>query len=272
MDTRDQHLEFLKRHGVTEIYLFFWPIDSPSNPSSNEVRAFVEQAKSMGMRVAGLAGDPIYMIPGSSSFQSAMSRFNAYQNSCATDDQRFYALHLDVEPGAMPEFKTNRQQAMQWYADFLINKAVPAARAAKVDLELDVPPWYTDIVQDGEGQDIVLGDLTAKVADTIAVMSYRDTAAAMYSVAQQEIAFAQARGKRVVLGAETYSTEGDEVSYLEEGRIYMSQELSKLRTLLGTRIPSGRYGVAIHHLRTWEALKDCCSNTPTKCGTAPLCP
>lgn len=89
------------------------------------------------------------------------------------------------------------------------------------------------------------------IADRVFIMSYRDTAEAIYDTAADEIAFAEANGKTPVLGVETYSEEGDSVSFLEEGKRYMYGELDKLRGML-----SDGSGLAIHHIETWRGLKD----------------
>ena len=82
-------------------------------------------------------------------------------------------------------------------------------------------------------------------------MSYRDEATKMYDVSSDEINYASSLGKKIYLGAETYSLEGDNVSYLEEGKKYMYSELDKLRNL----IPSD-FGIAIHQIKTWKELKE----------------
>lgn len=40
---------------------------------------------------------------------------------------------------------------MQLFADFTLQKAVPAAKAAGTLLEWDIPFWMTDVVKDGSG-------------------------------------------------------------------------------------------------------------------------
>lgn len=54
---------------------------------------------------------------------------------------------------------------------------------------------------------------------------------------QGEIAYAKKYGHKVVLGAETYSKEGDAVSYMEEGKTVMVSELTKLNAKLLSSLP-----------------------------------
>ena len=191
-------------------------------------------------------------------FQTYVDKFGAYQKA-ASKEERFYAMHLDVEPHQHPDFKTGadgRAKVMQLFADFTLQKAVPAAKAAGTLLEWDIPFWMTDVVKDGSGASIVLAELMARECDTIAVMSYRDTAAAMWDVSKEEIAYAKKYGHKVILGAETYSKEGDAVSYMEEGKTVMVSELTKLNAKLLSNLPNRNFGLAVHQIDRWYSLKN----------------
>jgi hypothetical protein len=83
-------------------------------------------------------------------------------------------------------------------------------------------------------------------------MSYRDTAEMMYDVAKEEIAYARLVNKSIMLGAELYSEEGDQVSYMEEGKTYLYGQLDLLRNSLDFL----QSGVAIHQIATWYELPD----------------
>ena len=128
--------------------------------------------------------------------------------------------------------------------------------AAGTLLEWDIPFWMTDVVKDGSGASIVLAELMARECDTIAVMSYRDTAAAMWDVSKEEIAYAKKYGHKVILGAETYSKEGDAVSYMEEGKTVMVSELTKLNAKLLSNLPNRNFGLAVHQIDRWYSLKN----------------
>lgn len=96
----------------------------------------------------------------------------------------------------------------------------------------------------------------AKTCDTIAIMSYRDTAAKILDVAKEEIAFAKQYGHKVILGVETKSSEGDQVSFMEEGKAVMVEEMAKVHASLKESIPDGNFGLAVHQASVWYSLKD----------------
>ena len=56
--------------------------------------------------------------------------------------------------------------------------------------------------------------------------------------------------KIINLGVATKSNEGDNVSFQEEGKEVMKQEIEKLRKI----IPNN-FGIAIHHIKSWFDLK-----------------
>ena len=86
-------------------------------------------------------------------------------------------------------------------------------------------------------------------ANRVTLMSYRDTAEAIFNVSKDEIEYAKLVGKILNLGVETKSSEGDNVSFQEEGKSVMYSEIEKLRN----KIPSN-FGVSIHQIATWKDL------------------
>jgi hypothetical protein len=54
------------------------------------------------------------------------------------------------------------------------------------------------------------------------------------------------------LGTELQSEKGDHVSYMEEGRRYLYEQLKLLKDMVN--YPQA--GVSIHHIKTWYELHD----------------
>jgi hypothetical protein len=55
-----------------------------------------------------------------------------------------------------------------------------------------------------------------------------------------------------MLGAELQSDEGDHVSYMEEGRRYLYEQLALLKDMVNYP----KAGASIHHIKTWYELHD----------------
>ena len=242
-----RRLDFLSAHGVDEIYFC---VDL--RKVQQGTRDFIRKAHARGMRVALLAGDVSWIHPGSRGFDVTLDAYLAYQRS-AKPDEKFYAMHLDVEPHQDAKLPDARK--WQLYADFVL-RAAADIRAAGEKVEWDIPFWLDGIrVTYGYLENAPLLEVVMSAADGVALMSYRDTAEATLDVSKTEISLAKKRNVRVILGAETGETgEGSVVTYFEEGAAKMDAELAKVSAALDAeKVPAGA-GIAIHHLGGWEKL------------------
>ena len=247
-DEAARRMEFLKKHSVTEIYF----CTDLKKERQADVRRFVKAARGQGMRVAYLNGDVSWIRPGNRGFAETLARYLAYQKSAAPDE-KFYAIHLDVEPHQDAKLPDARK--WQLYADFVL-RAAADIHAAGEKVEWDIPFWLDGIrVTYGYLENAPLLEVVMSAADGVALMSYRDTAEATLDVSKAEIALAKKRNVRVILGAETGETgEGSVVTYFEEGAAKMDAELAKVSAALDAeKVPAGA-GIAIHHLGGWEKL------------------
>ena len=118
-----------------------------------------------------------------------------------------------------------------------------------VNFDFDIPFWLEEQVS-FEGQTKAAFKFVLDYADRVFVMSYRDSAEAMFDVAQEELAYANEIGKPIFLSAET-GQEEDVVTYFEEGKAYLNSQLEKLKEMVGDE-----FNIAIHHIKSWKALQD----------------
>ena len=242
-----QYLQFLKDNQVSEIYLC---ADGMSNA---QMAAFIRKAATYGMRVAWLSGDASWI---NSQSTAIATKYLNYQAQAAAD-AKFYALHLDVEPHQLSGFSGNRANIMQKFAEF-IGKIATMLHNAGEKIEWDIPFWL-----EGEAADrVTMGGKTmgiisyiASVSDTLCLMSYRDTASQILGVSAEEIAAAKQSGCKVICGVETYSQEGDAVSFMEEGKAELCRQLKTVYQTLATKGLT-EYGIAVHYVPKWYSLKN----------------
>ncbi|SDD96398.1 hypothetical protein [Niabella drilacis] len=236
----DTYLNFAQQNGVTEIY--FYTTDFSATTSG-----FIQKATGKGIKIFLLAGD-YQWIYDRTGLISLMTKYTQYQNSVGSA-QRFSGIHLDVEPHQDPQFQLQRATILQQYIDFVTWVCAQYKDAGSIDF--DIPFWLDDEVL-YNGTQRRLYEAVISEATRVFIMSYRDTAAKMYDVSKEEIAFAVSQNKQIFLGAETASSkEGDQVTYYEEGKAYMYGEFQKLKTLCGNI----NYGVSVHHIKSWYSLK-----------------
>lgn len=246
---RGEYLDFLEKNRVNEIYIC-WP-----NFQKRQLADFVKAAGKRGMAVSLLSGDASWIDPQNEGAKKVVEEFLDYQSS-ALPEERLSSLHMDVEPHQRTDFYTEQEKILQWYGDF-VQKTAENVRAQGEKIGWDIPFWFDDFkVLDGQGEALPLLDHLAKNADTLCLMSYRDSAKEVLACAERELVLEGQYGCQIICGVETYSMEGDHVSFMEEGKTFMAEETGKLYLELQQRLPRGKYGIAVHYLDTWLALKE----------------
>ena len=88
------------------------------------------------------------------------------------------------------------------------------------------------------------------IADNIVVMSYRDSAEKIISVAEEELEYASSINKTITVSVEC-GDHGDNISFYEEGRTILNNELQNVYN-----ITPQNTGMCIHHIKSWYNLKD----------------
>jgi hypothetical protein len=234
---RPEYLDFAKSNGVNEIYLC-------TNNFNGTTADFIRSARGKGIAVYLLTGEYqyIYGSYGRGGFDALMVRYLAYQSTAAAAE-RFSGVHLDVEPHQDPNFDTDRTAIMERYLNFVVSVC---AEYKDTKFDFDIPFWFDDIVEYG-GQRIPLYAAVISASHRVFVMSYRDTAAEMWNVGKEEVAFAKENGRRIFLCASADSAEGDRMGYSEEGRDFMTAEMGKLKDMADY----DGLGIAIHHIKIW---------------------
>ena len=232
----DEYLTFAKDNGVTEIYYCDYSC-------GDNTATLVKKAAAKKIDVYVLAGEKEWL----NDRQGLDDVIANYQKFQTKHSHKLAGIHLDIEPHQFSDFKTNR-------ADYLL-KLVTLINENKtkypdIKFDYDIPFWLDDIIEyNGTSQETYKHIIDT--ADRTFLMSYCDTAQKMQDVSKEEIEYATAHNKILFLGAETYSEEGDQVSYYEEGKAYMQEQLAELRKAL-----PDNFGIAIHQIKTWKDLQD----------------
>ena len=233
----EEYLSFAQQYGVNEVYY-------SSSEFGSKTRDFINKAKTKGMKVYYLQGEWQW-LDDDTRLHEKIGKYKAYQEKYP--NSQFSGIHLDIEPHQSPDFEVSRAS--------LILKLIELANELKtmyseISFDYDIPFWLDD--------NILFNDVSKPayqhmidIADRIFVMSYRDTAEKIKEKAIEELNYAKSLDKIIVLSVESSSSEGDNVSFLEEGRSVMIGELQKLKSELGDSI-----GLSIHHIKSFKDLKD----------------
>lgn len=229
------YLDFSEEQGVNEIYYY-------SSSFSQKTSDFIKDAGSRGMKVFWLQGKYEW-IEDPQSLKDKMSQFLEYQNG---NQYKFAGVHLDIEPHQHPQFDERREQLI---TAFVSLTADMKNTYPDLWIEYDIPFWLEDeITVDGVEKPAYA--FIIDNASRVTMMSYRDEWENIYDVAKDEAEYASSVGKTLNFGVETGENEDDIVTFYEEGSAYMYDQLDLLRK----NIPDG-FGIAIHHIKDWKALK-----------------
>ena len=237
----DSYYNFVISRGVNEIYYC-------ASDFSTQTYNFIKRANQNGVKVYWLAGEYEW-AENSENLYKKLNLFLQYQN--AYPDGKFAGVHLDIEPHQNPKWKGTTKESPIRIT--LVQQLIDLAVKVKADFPLlnvsyDLPFWLDyEIKLNGETK--IAYEAMIDVADKVFLMSYRDTADGIYSVSSQEIEYAKKVNKSVYLGIETYSSEGDNVSFWEEGEAVMLSEMDKLRDMVDKN-----FGLSVHHAKKWVEL------------------
>ena len=229
------YLDFAKNNNINEIYYY-------SSSLNDKTDSFIEQANSKNIKVYWLIGKYEW-IEDNSLLDEKFATYMTYQKEYKN---KFEGIHMDIEPHQHPEFKLRRQELITKYVELVI---ALNNKYKDIKLEYDIPFWLDDKVT----IDSITKPAYEFVIDNsskVTVMSYRDSAEKIYDVAKEEIEYAISKNKVINLSVETSQNEDDIVTFYEEGKDYMMNELSKLRDM----IPKN-FGIAIHHIKSFYELK-----------------
>ena len=233
----EKYLSFAKDNKINEIYYCSGNLDENTSK-------FIELANKLDISVYWLQGE-YQWLNDSSGLINKIDRYCQYQQDYP--NFRFSGIHLDIEPHQNPYFETKREELILKLielADFLDKTYT------NISFDYDIPFWLND--------NITYNNLNCPayqhlidIADRIFVMSYRDTADGIINVASEELSYAESVDKKLFLSVECLSYEGDKVSFMEEGKSVMNEELSIIKDRLGNKV-----GIAIHNIKTWYDMKE----------------
>ncbi len=236
----ERYLEFAKNNNINEIYFCDDELDQTSVN-------FTRKANDFNIDVYWLTGDYRWLHD----FQSAhneVDRFIEYNHK--NPNLCYKGIHFDIEPHQDPNFgqAETRKTLIYNLIDLAYNLSIlyPA-----IQFDYDLPFWLDDIITFNNVAKPVYQHMI-DIADRIFLMSYRDSAEDMLEVSKEELDYAKTVGKTVVLGGETsFSEEGDNITYYEEGKVYLNSQIN----LLFQALPQSS-GVSIHHIKSWYDLKE----------------
>lgn len=241
-------LSFLQIKQVNKVYL---QIDR--DIPLKVYRSFISKASANGIRIYALDGAPDWVSPKGYTSQNQLMNWVGNYQSTSTNAQKFSGIHLDVEPYLYSGWTTNQADTIKSY-QALLTKAKTSAASMKLPLESDIPFWFDTITYKNTYGKGMLAEWVITNTNSVTVMAYRDSSSAIIDLVKTEIGLAAKHGKSLVIGVETgQSSEGNNLTFFEEGETYMNGQLGAVKSYYAAT--SGFNGVAIHHVGSWMTMK-----------------
>ncbi|TYR74792.1 amidase [Rossellomorea vietnamensis] len=241
-------LAFLESKRLNKVYL---QIDR--NISASIYQSFIEKSSAKGMEIYALDGAPEWAAPqGYISQDHLMAWLSGYQEE-ASPQQEFSGVHLDVEPYLYSGWNSKRAATVKSYQALLL-RAKNSTENLNLPLEADMPFWFDEISYNNIYGKGLLAEWVIAGTDGVTIMAYRDSAALITDFVKKEIEWAGRYSKRLIVGVETGETsEGDTISFFEEGEIYMNEQLEIVKAYYENKAGFG--GTAVHHVGSWMTIK-----------------
>lgn len=242
VSSKDSIMDYLISYGYTELYL---QIDS--SIQARYYKDFISSASQKGIKVYALSGSHKWIWQNNrAEFYNFISWVESY-NKEALPQERFEGIHLDVEPYLTAEWNTDRSYAILSYQNF-VEDAVLQGTRLNLPVVFDIPFWFDEIFYSNEYGSGNLANFVISKASWTNIMAYRDKSNDIIAISKVEADLSKALGKRLVISVEIQaSSEGDFVTFYEEGFSYMYDELSKVQNYYITN-GYNNTSFAVHHL------------------------
>ncbi|WP_244093901.1 amidase [Jeotgalibacillus sp. R-1-5s-1] len=247
VDQQEEILQFFQARQVNKVYL---QIDQDLSPTVYQL--FISKASSQGIAVYALDGAPDWAAPKGYLAQDRLFSWLTKYQASSLPIQQFEGVHLDVEPYLYSGWNSKRGAVIKAYQNLYI-KAGNQSTQLGIPFEADLPFWFDEIKYNNTFGSGKLSDWVQKHTDGVTIMAYRDTADLIAAFSEHELKTGQSLGKAVTIGVETgHSYEGNNITFHEEGEMYLNQELEKVQgKVSGYKSFSG---FAIHHTDSWMRL------------------
>lgn len=260
---RAKVIRFLRQRHVDRVYLYAdeYKGRNAIRETPELYRSLVRELRGKGIDVHALLGSyylktETYVLPENQKAARAMLRRVLTYNDTSKSPERFTGAHFDVEPHMLEAWTTDRLELSVLFLERL-DEWMTIADKSGLEVSAAVPFWLDGYEVEWRGRLRRMNEHVQATVDVIVLMDYRDKADGRDGIlrhAEDEVHWAAAHGKKVVIGLETGESEPSKVTFRQEGNAALSRELKKVeKTLAGNKAFAG---FAIHHLDTWMKLRE----------------
>lgn len=183
-------LALAQRHHIRTLFVTV-PLASGAVLAPTELQRFIRQARSAGLVVWAVDGDPRMVLPGEHANATARASAYARYNQNAPSGARLAGVQFDVEPYLLPGYDLATEA---WERHYTALVAALQAGADGLPLEMVVPFWW--------GDKPTLLDAVAPRVSGLTVMAYRTRTDEITRLAQPFLEWGMRQNKPVRIALE----------------------------------------------------------------------
>ncbi|KDE42200.1 hypothetical protein NPL7_00530 [Metamycoplasma hyosynoviae] len=233
----DTSIKFLKNHNISEIYLKVNELNSKS-------KELIAKLKNANIDIFFLMGNKTWLLDDT----NLIKKINQYKSEFNTNSE-FKGIHLDIEPHQYSKEFKDLIKRKDLISRFLTLIKKLKTNYPDITFDYDIPFWLKDEIEfDGKTQEAYKHIMN--MANSVYVMAYRSSAEKSYSISKHLLEYAAKHNKEINICIETDNNENLDMTYYDEGKGVLANELTKLSNLVPKNV-----GFAIHHLDSFEKLK-----------------
>lgn len=244
---------------INRVYLTFLP----AHATNAQYAVFIDLATTHGIKVEALFGDPSFAYPVNRPTATALVQSVINYNASVAVSERFYGVHMDVEPYLLPEWGdvVTREQLLQdWYDGVVVWNTLGYANG--LVMGASIPFWLDDspevIASQPDGMPKPFYQMIIDQYNYVAIMAYRDDPAIQITYVSAELAYCAGTGK-VIVAMETTNQGDTAISYFEEGYGAFNASSKTIHSSLVAN--TGYGGIAIHDYTQFKQWYDTFSVT-----------
>ncbi|WP_409252377.1 amidase [Bacillus sp. SCS-153A] len=241
-------IAFLESKQLNKVYL---QVDR--NIPFGVYQRFIEKAYVKGLQIYALDGAPGWVAPKGYIKQDQLMDWLTHYQEISSSHQKFSGVHLDVEPYLYSDWSNKQAATVKSYQALLL-RAKNSTHKMNLPFEVDIPFWFDEIRYTNIYGKGFLAEWIIRSTEGVTIMAYRDRAELITELVKNEVNWAGKYSKSLVIGVETDQTsEGDNISFFEEGEDYMNQQLDQVKSRYEGSAGFG--GIAVHHVGSWMKIK-----------------
>jgi hypothetical protein len=256
-DGGNELLENAAKHKINRLY-----VNVDMNLSQEVYHTFISKASKAGIAVEALGGDPSWAVSGREGPMLKLADWVSNYNLAAKPEERFDAIHLDIKPYVLPQWKEDAKPLVQsWVANMkLLLEQVKQAGA--VEVNVDLPFWLDSYTVTGsrtteDADNESLSHWFIGQFDHITLLAYRDSAQGnngIIRLVEQEMIWADARNGSITVGVNTKPMPGEEfTTFAGKGAAQLEIVLKEVASAFKDH--ASYAGSAVHDIVYWGQLE-----------------